>query len=57
VRSIKGYAMRQARREVYKAFDPFIKGNTYANKNVKEDKFEGKTVWEYIKWVFEPEKM
>jgi hypothetical protein len=59
MRSLKGtfnkYARKQVRREI-NSYVRSLNGNSVCRK-VEEDKFTGSTVWEYIKWIFEPEKM
>jgi hypothetical protein len=51
MRSFKGYCMRRARREVYKAFRNV--NNTYANKNenTESDKFTWREARIFIMWI------
>jgi hypothetical protein len=52
MRSMRGYCIRQARREVYKAVDAYNRGrNTYVNNNPKPVEFTENDVWIFLGFV------
>jgi hypothetical protein len=57
MRTIRGSINSYARRQVRKEINKYVRSRGNVPVRKVEDTFTSKTLWDFIKWVCEPEKL